>query len=436
MKRKPSMIAYLSFAAMLVSFLIFPIAKASAESNAMWEQIYGGTEDDRPRYVIETADEGFAIAGTTYSFGAGSGDVWLIKTDGNGNMEWNQTYGGTMDDGARCLIQTSDGGYTTAGYTESLGAGGRDCWLIKTDGAGNMEWNQTYGGTMDDWTYFSIKTSDGGYALAGTTYSFGAGDCDCWLIKTGGDGNMEWNKTYGGTGWDRASCVVETSDGGYALSSYTESFGAGESDCWLIKTDGAGNMEWNKTYGGTMDDGAISMVKTSDGGYALTGDTDSFGAGGRDCWLVKTDGSGNMEWNKTYGGTGWDYPNSLVQTFDGGYAIAGMTESFATRVSDCWLVKIDGSGNLEWNKTYGGTEGENAWCVQQTSDGGYAIAAETWSFGLQDGVGDCDFWVGKTDEHGVIPEFPSWIILPLLMIATSIAIIVKKKVIWSTSLEC
>ena len=221
------------------------------------------------------------------------GALGLVATD------WNKTYGGTMDDLAYSLVQTVDGGYALAGETGSSGAGGYDVWLVKTDSSGNQLWNRTYGGTYDDAAQALVQTSDGGYALAGWTDSFGAGGYDFWLVKTDSSGNMLWNKTYGGTQNDVAYSLVQTVDGGYALAGSTVSSGAGGEDVWLVKTNSSGNQQWNKTYGGTQDDAAYSLVQTVDGGYALAGYTNSFGAGGEDVWLVKTDSSGNQQWNKT-----------------------------------------------------------------------------------------------------------------------------------------
>ena len=202
--------------------------------------------------------------------------------------EWNKTYGGAKGDVAMSLVQTSDGGYALAGHTESFGAGWADFWLVKTDSSGNMLWNKTYGGTKDDGGMSLVRTSDGGYALTGYTESFGAGLADFWLVKTDSSGNMLWNKKYGGADLDVAESLVQTSDGGYALAGHTFSFGVGSSDFWLVKTDSSGNMLWNKTYGGANDDGADSLVQTTDGGYALAGRTFSFGVGSSDFWLVKT----------------------------------------------------------------------------------------------------------------------------------------------------
>jgi hypothetical protein len=336
-------------------------------------------------------------------------------------MEWNKTYGGADHDIPHSLIQTADGGFALAGETR-LNLGHPDFWLVKTDAKGDMEWNQTYGGISIDRANSLIQTSDGGYALAGETSSFGAGEWDSWLVKTDANGNMEWNQTYGGTHGDNAISVVETSDGGFALAGNTDSFGAGTVNFWLVKTDGLGNMEWNRTYGESDTNFVFSMIKTSDGGFALAGDLHSHDAGVENFWLVKTDGSGNMDWNQMYGGADVDIAFSLVETSDGGYVLAGETKASPAGDFDFWLVKTDTLGNEEWNRTYGGANDDFANSVVQTSDGGYAIAGDTLSFG----VGDHDLWLIKTNEQGV-PEFPSWIILPLFLIATMVVIIYRNR---------
>jgi predicted secreted protein len=295
--------------------------------------------------LVQTADGGYALAGITSSFGAGGGDFWLVKTDANGTMQWNQTYGGAITDYASALVQTADGGYALAGFTGSFGAGNHDFWLVKTDSAGNALWNKTYGGTSVDEAYALVQTADGGYALAGYTWSYGAGGSDSWLVKTDANGTAQWNMTYGGTGIDYALALVQTADGGYALAGFTGSFGAGYYDFWLVKTDANGTAQWNMTYGGTSFDWAEDLVQTADGGYALAGSTYSYGAGMIDFWLVRTDSAGNALWNMTYGGTGDDYAYDSVQTVDGGYALAGVTGSYGAGGSDFWLVKTDAYGN-------------------------------------------------------------------------------------------
>jgi hypothetical protein len=360
-----------------------------------WNKTYGGTGGDYAYALVQTADGGYALAGSTTSFGAGGGDAWLVKTDASGNMQWNKTYGGPNNDWAYALVQTSDGGYALAGWTASFGAGFYDCWLVKTDASGNMQWNKTYGGTLQDGAYALVQTADGGYALAGETQFFVPNQLDFWLIKTDANGNALWNKTYGGTGGDYAYALVQTADGGYALAGGTNSYGAGNGDAWLVKTDSSGNMQWNKAYGGTGWDEAYALVQTGDSGYALAGYTTSFAIGYFDFWLVKTDANGNALWNKTYGTMGSDKAQALVQTTDGGYALAGWegfsNESFGAGVFDFWLVKTDSSGNMQWNKAYGGTGWDEAYALVQTGDSGYALAGYTNSSGAD----LYDFWLVK-----------------------------------------
>ncbi len=256
-----------------------------------WQRTFGGTASDAAYSVQETSDGGYVLAGKTSSFGAGGGDMYLVKTDTNGNELWSRTFGGTDYDGAWSVQETSDGGYILAGSTKSFGAGSLDMYLVKTDANGDKLWSRTFGGTDSDWARSVQETSDGGYILAGGTG--GAGSCDMYLVKTDADGHELWSRTFGGTGSDCAESVQETSDGGYILAGCTGSFGAGSGDMYLVKTDANGNELWSRTFGGTDCDEAWSVQETSDGGYILAGNTMSFGAGERDMYLVKTDANGN-----------------------------------------------------------------------------------------------------------------------------------------------
>jgi TolB-like protein len=365
-------------------------------SATSFAKTYGGTNWDWTSSVQQTSDGGYIVAGWTWSFGAGGGDIFLIKTDANGNIIWAKTYGGTSWDEAYSVQQTSDGGYIVAGWTWSFGVGYSDFFLIKTDANGNIIWAKTYGGTNRDSAYSVQQTSDGGYIVAGTTWSFGAGSLDIFLIKTDANGNIIWAKTYGGTGWDEAYSVQQTSDGGYIVAGRTSSFGAGYSDIFIIKTDANGNIQWAKTYGGTDNDWAHSVQQTSDGGYIVAGWTWSFGAGYDDIFLIKTDANGNVQWAKTYGGTNYDDAFSVQQTSDGGYIVAGR-ENYVF-AGDIILIKTDANGNIIWAKTYGGTNYDDAFSVQQTSDGGYIVAGGTESFG----AGRSDIFLIKTDANGNI----------------------------------
>jgi len=320
-------------------------------------------------------------------------------------VEWRKVYGGDGLDAPESLIQTSDGGYAIAGYTTSLSYGREDFWLIKFDSFGNEEWNKTYGGAVSEIAFSVIQTDDGGYVLVGGTSTFGAGGADFWVLKTNSFGEPEWNKTYGGPNWDVAYSIVQTIDG-YVIGGCTRSFGSGGSDFWLIKIDEYGNKIWDKTYGGSGHEG-MSLIQSSDGGYALAGYTTSYGAGEADVWIVKTDMVGNIQWNKTYGGTQFDYACSVIQTFDGGYALAGATDNHGD--FDFLLVKTDSNGNMQWNRTYrviNYGKVDEVRSVVQTHDGGYALIGIRGLSYITQFSGDC--WLVKTDAEGEMQWNKTW----------------------------
>jgi hypothetical protein len=351
-----------------------------------WDKTFGGSAEDFGYSVQQTSDGGFIVAGLTSSYGAGNYDFWLIKTDSAGNREWDKVFGGSAIDEALSVRQTSDGGYVVVGVTWSYGAGSGDAWLIKTDSSGNKQWDKTFGGSNYDVGNFVRETSDGGYIIAGITLSYGAGNADFWLIKTDSLGNKQWDKTFGGSAIDYGYSVQQTSDGEYIVSGHTFSYGAGDYDAWLIKTDSLGNKEWDKTFGGSAIDYGYSVQQTSDGGYIVGGGTESYGTSSIDVWLIKTDSLGNKEWDKTFGGSADDCSYSVQQTSDGGYIIAGTTRSYGAGIVDIWLIKTDSLGNKKWDKTFGAASSEEGWSVRQTSDGGYVVAGTTFSYGA--GMGD------------------------------------------------
>ena len=407
--------SHLSFGAQQESSLEknkYDSAHITFNSNtASWAKTYGGTRDDScaEKFPIqETSDGGYIVLGTTESFGPGGEDIWVLKLDSSGGIEWQQAYGGLYLDRGWSIQQTSDGGYIVGGATSSCGAPCSDVWILKLDSSGGIEWQRTYGGTDFDGKPYIQEAADGGYIVAGDTESFGAGSGDIWILKLDSSGDIEWQRAYGG-GLGEWGCYLQlTNDGGYIGAGNTGSFGAGAGDIWILKLNSFGDIEWQRAYGGIYYDWASDIKLTSDGGYIVSGGTREFGRYGN-FLILKLDSSGDIEWQRAYGGGFMDYPWSIQQTADGGYIVAGYTESFdqQNRWLDASVIKLSSSGDIEWEETYGGDVDELAWSIQQTSDGGYIVAGESYPLadgsGNPYGAGNEDLLILKIDPNGDIP---------------------------------
>ena len=362
-----------------------------------FQKTFGGDSLDIGYSVQQNSDGEYIITGSTGSYGNGDSDVYLLKTDANGDSLWSKTFGGANQDYGSSLQLTSDGGYIITGRTEYIN-GDKDVYLIKTDENGDSLWTKTYGGSSVDFGLFVKQTTDDGFIIAGGTESYGNGGRDVYLLKTDTNGDTLWTKTFGGSVFDVGTCVQQTTDSGYIIIGGTNSFGNGNRDAYLIKTDANGDTLWTKTFGGTAFDLGNSVKQTTDGGYIITGRTVSFGAGDKDVYLIKTDSIGAELWYQTFGGSAFDLGNSVKQTSDGGYIIAGGTNSSGSGDRDAYLIKTNASGSELWSRTFGGASFEVANSLQLTSDGGYIIIGGTDSFGN----GDRDFNLIKTNENGNI----------------------------------
>jgi hypothetical protein len=386
--------------------------------DTLWTRTYGGSEIDNANCIQQTADGGYIMGGKHYFTPPRHSNLYLVKTDADGDTLWTRSYGNSFErDEAWSVQQTSDGGYIVTGNTRSFGAGGYDVWLLKTDANGDTLWTRTYGGSGTDYGHSVEQTPDGGYMIGGKTTSFGAGSYDVWLLKTDANGDTLWTRTYGGSRIDQALDAHQTSDGGYVLVGYTESFGAGSADFYVVKTDANGDTIWTRVYGGELRDECQSIRETADGGYFLAGYSRSFGASDElNIYLVKTDANGDTLWTRTYGGVEDDWTYDGQQTPDGGYFIAGTSYSFGPGLYDFWLLKCDANGDTLWSRLYGGGESDDARAFQLTSDGAYAICGYTESYG----AGSQDIWLVKVEGEapepdiaiGMIPDITPPIVLP------------------------
>jgi len=358
-------------------------------SQQRWTRTYGGPSNDYGSSVQQTQDGGYIVAGTYDIYGANP-QVYLVKTNASGDTLWTRNYGGASNEEGWSVRQTSDGGYVVAGYTGSFGNGWQ-VYLIKTNASGDTLWTRIYGGAASEECYSVQQTQDSGYVIAGNTASFG-NQSQVYLIKTNSSGDTLWTRTYGGTNNDMGYSVQQTSDAGYIVAGEASSFGNGR-QVYLVKTNATGDTLWTRTYGGASTDFGYSVQQTQDSGYVIAGSTTSFG-NGYQVYLVKTNATGDTLWTKTYGGMSDDPGKSVQQTTDGGYIIAGYTNSFGNG-EQVYLIKTNVSGDTLWTKTYGGPSNDYGSSVQQTQDGGYIVAGTYDIYGANPQV-----YLIKTDANG------------------------------------
>ena len=367
----------------------YVVCKGYTEINPKsFAMTYGGGNEDYASSIQQTTDGGYIVAGYTESFGEGSGDAWILKLNPDGSIEWQKTYGEDQYDYAYSIQQTTDGGYIVAGSTDSFGAGWTDYWILKLRPNGSIEWQKTFGEDQYDYAYSIQQTTDGGFIVAGDKYFFTGGIRDGWILKLNSNGSIEWQKTYGSEDSEWAHSIQQTTDRGYIVA------GQRGVDAWILKLRPNGSIEWQKTYEGEGRFSVESIQQTIDGGFIVTGHPGG-NVGLSDAWILKLNSDGSIDWQKTYGGEDDDKTYSIQQTIDGGYIVAGETWSFGEGISDAWILKLNSDGSIDWQKTYGGEVFDRARSIQQTSDGGYIVAGRTDSF-----TGSSDAWILKIDSNG------------------------------------
>jgi hypothetical protein len=441
---------FASLSILCFTFCIFNSSFGQAPA-IQWAKCYGGTDNDYARFVQLTPDGGYIICGEEHSIDGdvtgnhGSVDYWIVKTDDLGILQWQKTFGGTFSDNCLTIALTRDGGYILGGATLSHDGDisennsdtlqVSDYWVVKVDSGAVLQWEKTLGGSGNDWGKAAQQTYNGGYIIAGMTESNDSdvtgshGFQEYWVAKLDSVGNLIWQKALGGSGRDDGYFVIQSADSGYVVAGAAFSNDGdvsgnhGGKDWWIVKLDIAGNIQWQKTLGGTSSEEPYSVIQTSDGGYMAAGFTFSNNGdvtgnhGNKDYWLVKLDGSGNLQWQKCYGGSAVDEAHSVEQTNDGGYIVAGYSGSNDGDVSgnhggsDYWILKTDSAGVLQWQKSLGGGTTDIAQCVKQSTDGGYIVVGSTSSndgdvIGNHDTttIGHPDYWVVKlgNSETGII----------------------------------
>ncbi len=362
-----------------------------------WNKTYGGVAAEEGWMVQHTNDGGFILIGYTVSFGSGSSDIWLIKTDAEGNQQWSKTYGGRGSDSSRAVQQTSDGGYIIGATTQSFGSGGDDIWVIKTDASGNIVWQKTFGGVNQDHCNAILQLPSGDYVLIGD-WDLG-GTSDLYVMKLDSEGNELWTRVYSDDHFGFGHSLQMTSDGGFILLGGIDLYG--DSDMWLIKTDADGIMIWEKTFGGRTPEVATSVIQTMDNGFLLGGwilpsDLE------KSILVIKTDDEGITLWEKKIdaGHSKEPYVNTLGldETNDGGCIIAG--EKIVSNDKNAWLIKTDWEGTILWDMAIGGSSDEYSCGVEQIDDENVIVVGATKSYS----AGGYDMWLIKVSQgNGTLP---------------------------------
>ncbi|APY08329.1 hypothetical protein BWZ20_08470 [Winogradskyella sp. J14-2] len=412
-------------------FLVLLLLNCSSDDNSStnndgqltFVKTFGGSKNDSAQSITATSDGGYAILGYTQSNDNDitdkqdeSFDYWVLKFNANDQLEWQKTYGGTADDRGSDIIQTSDGGYAILGYSFSAdgdtteNAGLQDYWIVKLDATGNISWEKSFGYQGADSGISMVETNDQGFLVIGVldvTASGGEGNSsrtanrhaggDYWALKLNNSGNLEWSRYFGGNFTDSPYGVVQTDDFGFIIAGSSDSEDTnisgniGTYDFWIIKVSASGDLIWEKSFGGSQIDEARAISKTDDGNYIIAGDTRSNdndisqNKGAADLWLIKISPTGNLIWEQSLGGTNFDVARAIKKSQNNSFLLSGSSRSNDIDVSenkgqnDAWILKTDTTGNLIWQTTVGGSNIDFSYDVAELSDGAVIAVGDTAS---------------------------------------------------------
>ncbi|MBL0062017.1 MAG: T9SS type A sorting domain-containing protein [bacterium] len=380
----------LQFAASLV--IVFATLATAQVPDSLWTRYYNSGESEICFGIDETTDNGLILAG--YALLDTGATAVLIKTGPNGSPFWSRTFGDNEQ--AYCVLQTADGSYLVGGSSTNE-EGNSSTWLMKASSTGDSVWSRTFGGISGEDCRSIVATSDGGYLLAGNTTSFGEGDNDAWIVKTDANGGGLWTRTVGSDGSDQCIDAIRTSDNGYVFVGQTDSLATwGGVDAWIVKLNSQGDTLWSRTFGGQEFEFFYSVQEAQDGGYVAAGATQSNSAGSYDFFIAKTDANGNGQWTHTYGDIGDDECSEIRALPDGGFILSGPTGSFDNNAYGTWILRTDALGDTLWSKVIRPDTTGYGFCGILLSDGGYAFAGG----GLRISNGRQDMLVTKI---GAIP---------------------------------
>lgn len=398
-------------------------SSASAETQITFVKTFGGSKNDSAQSVVATLDGGYAVLGFTQSMDGDvtdkqneSFDYWVLKFNAEDELEWDKTYGGSADERGSSIIQTQDGGYAILGFSfsndgdVSSNAGLQDYWLAKLDANGDIVWQKSFGYQGADSGISIIQTSDLGYLISGildVTASGGLGNSsrdlnkhaggDYWILKLNSSGSIEWSRYFGGNFTDTPEGIIETEDQGFIIAGGSDSDDTdisnnmGSYDFWVIRISALGELIWEKSFGGDQIDEARAIVKSGDGNYIIAGDTRSatndisVNNGAADLWLIKISPNGDLLWEQTIGGTSFDVARAIVNTEDHGFLLAGSSRSEDIDVSqnkgqnDAWALKVDVNGNLQWEKTIGGSNIDFGYSITELNDRSIILVGDSTS---------------------------------------------------------